>query len=648
MDIYDLVIDHLILPTTPRNGDVWSYCPAHNDGVADGRRTPPSSRGSRSLRLSRKTGLKCFAGCKFSDILAAFGVLDQWKEMQRTGRQQGELRIRVKQRGKLVEEYWYCKPDGTPVAIKGRFEQQHPDGTRSKTFLWKTPDDEKWSGLPFPMEQLPLYCTEKVVASDSDTVYFVEGEKACNACWNAGLVAVAAGCGASGTPRIGKEALQILNGKHVVLWPDNDDIGKRYMAAVRVMLDDIAATIRIVDVPVQPSGDAFDFFAGGKTPQDLNEIPTEPWLSIHDHDALTYIYPDPAGNVKFHVDNISRSRDDLNVTLKIEVENVKRTYRQRINLMSLSSRQSIIRELKEFFGATHQWQSMLVDMSSAVDEWIRSRITAIDVASIERPPQKTDLIPGIIPEGEASLAFGEGDSGKTYLALYLAFLLSCGGSLLDTGVWLPQLPVLWVDYETRNDGWTVRRRLDRIAEGIGIQLQEKMVFYLPGNGIPLWELGDNIRRIINTEGIGFIVIDSALKACGGTVRDEALVGLYFSALQKLNVTSLTLGHVTKAEIAEESKPEMPFGSVFWYNEPHGYIWYVERENRDVVSSSQVIRLFNKKANEGRKPENLSINIKFSDPDGPVIFSLHTPEQEQVKQQQAQPQKQRREQQYWWQ
>src|SRR5207237_149778 len=63
--IYQALCDRLDRPVGHWPGRVSSFCPAHEDG---------KKSGNRSLTISRDHGLKCWAGCDFTSILAAFGL----------------------------------------------------------------------------------------------------------------------------------------------------------------------------------------------------------------------------------------------------------------------------------------------------------------------------------------------------------------------------------------------------------------------------------------------------------------------------------------------------------------------------------------------------------------------------------------------
>src|SRR5215213_2879128 len=105
---------------------------------------------------------------------------------------------------------------------------------------------------------LPLYRSEHVGGWPEDVPVIVEeGEKATDALANVYPAVVGTVTGAESTP--GPEALEVLRGRRVVLWPDNDGPGRAHMERIGAMLQGIAAEVCIFEWPDAPvKGDAAD------------------------------------------------------------------------------------------------------------------------------------------------------------------------------------------------------------------------------------------------------------------------------------------------------------------------------------------------------------------------------------------------------
>lgn len=132
------------------------------------------------------------------------------------------------------------------------------DGADGKTMWWESPDGSKGLGGA-KVEELPLYGAERLTQlPDGNRVVLVEGEVAAEALWTRGVAAVGTVTGAAAPPSDG--ALEPLRRLCPVLWPDNDDPGRRHMLGIAARLAAAGAPVKTVlwaDAP--PKGDAADF-----------------------------------------------------------------------------------------------------------------------------------------------------------------------------------------------------------------------------------------------------------------------------------------------------------------------------------------------------------------------------------------------------
>ena len=162
--------------------------------------------------------------------------------------------------------YQVRTPAGELVAVHGRI-----DGPDGKRMFWHRPGGEKGLGGT-PLADLPLYGAEHSAGWDLELpVLVTEGEKAAQALIDAGHQAVGTVTGASATP--GPEALAVLTGCAVVLWPDNDKVGAEHMSRVAEKLAGIAASIHTIaweDAP--PHGDAADYLAASMVDVTIEEL----------------------------------------------------------------------------------------------------------------------------------------------------------------------------------------------------------------------------------------------------------------------------------------------------------------------------------------------------------------------------------------
>ncbi len=135
---------------------------------------------------------------------------------------------------------------GKVVAIHVR-----KDGPGGKEVRWKRTSGE-WGLNGTKLADLPLYGSEKLAEWPEDRpVAVVEGEPAADALNESGIIlALGTVTGAGATP--GTEALKVLRGREVILWPDGDEPGHNHMRRVAERLQSVAASVAVYDWPDAP------------------------------------------------------------------------------------------------------------------------------------------------------------------------------------------------------------------------------------------------------------------------------------------------------------------------------------------------------------------------------------------------------------
>jgi putative DNA primase/helicase len=110
----------------------------------------------------------------------------------------------------------------------------------------------------------PLYGLDRLAQRPAAPVVVTEGEKAADAAAKLlpDYVALTSPNGAKGA---GKADWTVLRGRDITIWPDNDDEGRAYAAAVAKALRGIAKSVRIVALPpgMSEKWDAADALAEG-------------------------------------------------------------------------------------------------------------------------------------------------------------------------------------------------------------------------------------------------------------------------------------------------------------------------------------------------------------------------------------------------
>lgn len=261
------------------------------------------------------------------------------------------------------------------------------------------------------------------------------------------------------------------------------------------------------------------------------------------------------------------------------------------NLTSVSARNTRAKDLASRamaedldFGG---WLEELCQRTIKAEEAGREIVLLRDV---KLPPAETDQPIDIcgfpILLRHPSIIFGDGGTGKSTLALFMA------GELERKGV-----STLYLDWEL--DAHDHRRQLERL---FGDDLPD--VKYLRCER-PLTIEAEGIAEKVRNSGVEFVICDSIAFAADGPPEAAETAQRYFRALRQLRVGSLNLAHVTKGD----GNDKRPFGSTFWYNGARS-VWYAERDAEASVGNVMHVGLFDRKFNLGAHRSNLAVKVEF--------------------------------------
>lgn len=218
-------------------------CPAHGD-----------EHPSLSIGLSRDQShivINCFVGCSTQDILESAGL--QMRDLYPE-----ETRQKAASQVILKKEHQYRDENGTLVYTKTR--NDYADG--HKAFFFEQPNGQKSvKGAKRVLYNLPAVLR-------ASTVYFVEGEKCADAVIAAGCTATTLDTGAK-SPWCDRYT-EYLQGKNVIVLPDNDEPGMQYAKRVLKHIP-TAKIIQLPDLP--PKGDVYDWLHAGHTMDEITSLP---------------------------------------------------------------------------------------------------------------------------------------------------------------------------------------------------------------------------------------------------------------------------------------------------------------------------------------------------------------------------------------
>ena len=267
-DAVDRVIDVLkAMGRKPRqNGQGWlARCPAHED-----------DRPSLSINTGddRRALLKCHAGCTWQAIVSALGLKprDLFSGNgsavlpvgnSRTHDRPARAEPKTDTRSSFTTTYTYVEKTGAPLYEIVRFEP--------KDFRFRRPDGN--GGWVWNLRGISrvLYRLDELSQAPAESlVYVTEGEKDADNLHKLGMTATTCPMGAGKWVKVDDSPLE---GRQVVVLPDNDDAGRRHAQDVAARLHGRAASVKVVALPNLPEGgDVSDWLAAGHDPEDLDRM----------------------------------------------------------------------------------------------------------------------------------------------------------------------------------------------------------------------------------------------------------------------------------------------------------------------------------------------------------------------------------------
>lgn len=254
-----------------QHGEWWSgRCPAHDD---------------KNPSLSWKDGedgkpviIKCHAGCSRNAILASLGMEDHPQKEALPSK-------------KPNVAYPYYTVDGKYLAEKVRGY----DDSGKHTTRWRRRNGKGGFISGRVKGELYLYGLPNLKnMRDGDTVYIAEGEKDAETLRKHGLVAVSGPDGA-GHDKFPQEAVKWFAKKKVVIFQDNDEVGKAFAQEEAAAVSKVAESVKLIDLQalwpdIPEHADISDYlqhFGDGMLSKVLKLIDSTPyWKSSSDNQPV--------------------------------------------------------------------------------------------------------------------------------------------------------------------------------------------------------------------------------------------------------------------------------------------------------------------------------------------------------------------------
>jgi hypothetical protein len=326
-------------------------------------------------------------------------------------------------------------------------------------------------------------------------------------------------------------------------------------------------------------------------------VPTAPQLLREGLD-LALVWPN--GGPRFELTAIRDGRDGVRGELTI-TQAGRRLSWGAVVLSSTAARETLRRKLAALDDGK-PWGDYLEEAAWELTHAARDGEPLVTLTGEVTSPTR-ELLPGMLYEGDPTLIYADGDTGKSLVALAFAAAVHSGKRLPGGLAPARAVPAAYLDWETSRD--TLEGRLALLAAGLGIDppgvLYKRM-------SRPLVDEAAALAAEFARRGIGFVIIDSKMFAVAsgdGAAFHEPVTAFYNALRLFAPAATLVLNHVTN-DAAKNGGPSRPFGGAFAFNGPR-LIWEAKRD-QEVDDATAIVFTCRKANNLPRKPEPFGLRF----------------------------------------
>ena len=171
--------------------------------------------------------------------------------------------------------------------------------------------------------------------------------------------------------------------------------------------------------------------------------------------------------------NAHEAKDGVHAECEVRLRGVD-IHWARLNLAATNARRDLVKKLSEIDPAL-PWREHLELACRRTAESVRAVPPLIALSPAPRPPGQRDLIENVIPLGHTSLFYGDGDSGKGFVALLIALGVITGKSLPHLRPTRQGLRVVYFDWEVNAED--IQARLHALCRGLNLTLPPGLFLY---------------------------------------------------------------------------------------------------------------------------------------------------------------------------
>ena len=307
---------------------------------------------------------------------------------------------------------------------------------------------------------------------------------------------------------------------------------------------------------------------------------------------------------------IYASREGVTCWIKFETSKGKLFGPIRLNLLSSSARDSLVRQLNR--RSEKNWTLILDQISSLVTDTMDEQSTSVDMRKYKLSGIDTSWsIKPLASKGVGNIIFGAAGQGKSTMVLALMLSKATGRPFVPGIVVDEPGAVMMLDWEDTPDAFF--KTCSALLSGAGMTWQDVIcdVRYHNFSG-PLQDQLDTLQREVSEFSVSLLVVDSLVASSGMDANDAEAARIYHQIIGGLgeNITAIGVTHVAKS-----GKDSNSFGSVYWDNLSRNN-WLVAREEEELEENSSVIALTHKKSNRTSLMKPLGYRVKYeTDEDG---------------------------------
>jgi AAA domain len=286
----------------------------------------------------------------------------------------------------------------------------------------------------------------------------------------------------------------------------------------------------------------------------------------------------------------------------------------RLNLASTVMREGLVKKLRETAPEV-PWRERLELACRLIVEALRTGAPLVALRPAPRAGGRRDLVEGVLPLGETSLVYADGDTGKGWVALLLAVAVATGRAFPHLRPLRGGVTTAYLDWETTEE--EVAARVDAICRGLGVALPPGAILYRAMHRA-LADDAPRLRADLARHRVGFVIVDSLAPATGVEPESADSTIRAMNALRSFTgTTRLVLAHVSKAAADQASGAARPYGSVFVRNLARS-AWELRRAE-EAGGDELLAAAYHRKDNGGRRTPAFALRLRFA-PGGAVTVA----------------------------